>query len=50
MKITMSFRANHAEISIGLRISFDLPEPSILYGGEDAAAIPTSITEGRDHV
>ena len=44
----MAFRTNHSEISIGLGISFNLPEPSVLDEGEYAATIPTSIAEGRD--
>ena len=41
--------ADHSKISIGLRISFDLPEPSILDIGEYGAAVAAPIAEGRDH-
>jgi hypothetical protein len=48
MKIPVTLRANDAEISIGLRIPFNLPEPSILHVGEYPATISTSITDRRD--
>ena len=44
----MPFWADHAQIAIGLRIAFDLPEPSILHKGNDAATVAASVTKGRD--
>ena len=48
MQITMPLWTNHAEISIRLGISLDLPKPSIFYGGEYPATVTASITEGRN--
>ena len=45
MKITMPFWANHSEIAIGFRVSFNLPEPSVLHKSEYATAITTTIAE-----
>jgi hypothetical protein len=45
MKVPVSFGTDHSKISIGFRISFDLPEPSILYKGDDSATVTTSIAE-----
>ncbi len=48
MKITVTFRADDAEISIGLGIPFNLPEPSILHVGKYPATITASITDRWD--
>ena len=48
MKIGMAFWTNHSQVSIGFRIPFNLPKPSILNGSEYAAAIPTPVAEGWD--
>jgi hypothetical protein len=45
MKVPVSFGTDHSKISIGFRISFDLPEPSILYKGYDSTTITATIAE-----
>jgi hypothetical protein len=44
----MAFRANRSQVAVGLRIAFNLPEPSILYRSEYATTIPAPVAEGWD--
>ena len=46
MKITVSLWANHSKIAIGFRISFNLPEPSVLYKSKYGTTVTASIAEG----
>jgi hypothetical protein len=41
----MPFWANHSEIAIGFRVSFNLPEPSVLHISKYATAVTTTIAE-----
>ena len=48
MDVAVPFGTDQTFIPIRFRISLDLPNPVVLYMGEDAATVPAAVAERRD--